>query len=272
MKLLAHIRSIAILATGAALAPGVAAAQTDYYNLDKGRPFHVEDAYPVERRAFEIQAAPVRLQRAPGGIYHWSVEPEVAFGVLPRTQVELGVPLVHVDRGAGGTSGARALDLGVLYNFNTETRIPALALAVDAALPVGGIAMDNALLTGTGIATRTLTGMRVHLNGSVTAGNPMDDPNAPLPHGSDELSRWSAGVAVDRTIPLRSILVGAELVLTEPIRRAEERHLSAAVGARYQLAPRWAIDVGAGRQVTRAAAAWSLTFGSAYALGLGWRP
>ncbi|HVJ63479.1 MAG TPA: NAD(P)/FAD-dependent oxidoreductase, partial [Tahibacter sp.] len=50
----------------ASLAARPAAAQTDYYNTDAGRPITIEDAYPVERRAVEIQLAPLRLERARG--------------------------------------------------------------------------------------------------------------------------------------------------------------------------------------------------------------
>src|SRR5215213_2714705 len=49
---------LAVLVRGAP-----AGAQTDYYNTDEGRPVRVEDAYPTERYAFELQLAPVRLER-----------------------------------------------------------------------------------------------------------------------------------------------------------------------------------------------------------------
>ena len=52
--------------------------QTDYYNTDAGRPILIEDAYPVERYAFELQLAPVRLERERGGLCNWGFEPELA--------------------------------------------------------------------------------------------------------------------------------------------------------------------------------------------------
>ena len=100
-----RLAPIAFLITGLAAAPPRALAQTDYYNTDRGRPLQTEDAYPVERRAFEIQAAPLRVARAAGGLYHWSVEPEIAYGILPRTQVEVGVPVSFVEQGGTRTSG-----------------------------------------------------------------------------------------------------------------------------------------------------------------------
>ena len=79
-------------------------AQTDYYNTDAGRPLQIEDAHPVERRAFEIQAAPFRVERSRGGSYHWSIEPEIAYGVFPRTQIEVGFPLAFMDGPDGNTT------------------------------------------------------------------------------------------------------------------------------------------------------------------------
>jgi hypothetical protein len=66
-----------------ALAPAPAAlafappaqAQTDYYNTDAGRPLRIEDAYTTERYAFELQLAPMRIDRTRGGEYSWSMEP-----------------------------------------------------------------------------------------------------------------------------------------------------------------------------------------------------
>src|SRR5690348_16329584 len=84
------------------------AAQTDYYNTDAGRPLQVEDAYAVERRALEIQAAPLRLERSRRGVYRWGIEPELAAGLLPRTQLEVGLPIAIVDAGLAGRSAGIA--------------------------------------------------------------------------------------------------------------------------------------------------------------------
>src|SRR3712207_3369837 len=97
------------------LAARPAAAQTDYYNTDAGRPVTIEDASPIERRAFEIQAAPLRVERLGPGVYTWALEPEVAYGVLPRTQAEVGFPLALIDgSGVGRRSGLAGVDLSLL--------------------------------------------------------------------------------------------------------------------------------------------------------------
>ena len=56
-------KTVVALAAMLPLASMRADAQTDYYNTDAGRPVTVEDAFPVERYAFELQAAPLRLER-----------------------------------------------------------------------------------------------------------------------------------------------------------------------------------------------------------------
>ena len=58
-------------------------AQTDYYNTDRGRPLRIEDAYALEYRGLELQAAPLRVERSRGGVYNWGIEPELAIGILP---------------------------------------------------------------------------------------------------------------------------------------------------------------------------------------------
>jgi len=146
-------------------------AQTDYYNTDAGRPLRIEDAYPVERRAFEIQAAPVRLERSRGGLYTWAIEPEIAYGVLPRTQIEAGFPLVFIDAGDGhSTAGLAGVHLSILHNLNAETALPALAVGASLALPAGPLAADEAYVSVKAMMTRTFSWARFHINGQYTAG------------------------------------------------------------------------------------------------------
>jgi hypothetical protein len=251
------------------LHPAASAAQTDYYNTDSGRPLQIEDAYPVERRAFEIQAAPLRLERATGGAYHWSVEPELAFGILPRTQVEVGVPISFIDGAGVRRSGFAGLDLSALYNLNVETtRFPAMGIAASALLPLGSLAPDDPYVTFKAIATRTSASARFHLNAEYTAG---DDPPATASQPM-EVPRWTAGIAVDRTFPLRSILIGGEVVVQQPLASADDLVVILGAGARYQLAPRWAVDGGLGKKLAGDDRGWYVTLGSAYAFGLPWHP
>ena len=248
--------------------PCIASGQTDYYNTDAGRPIRVEDAYPVERRAFELQLAPLRLERS-AGAYTWGIEPEAAFGILPRTHVELGFPLALIDAPASRTSvGPAGVELSAFHNLNVETTIPALAIVADVLLPAGGLGPKDAYPSVKGIATKTFSWMRFHANGQYTFGNAPDATTS----GAVHLSRWLAGLAADKTFPLRSLLLTAEVVAEQPLDETEGVEWSAATGARYQWSPRWAVDAGVGLRLSTEARPWFITVGSAYAFGLPWSP
>jgi hypothetical protein len=266
--------AFAVVACAALGAPAArAAAQTDYYNTDAGRPIAVEDAYAIERRAVEFQIAPLRLERTRGGTYQWALEPELAFGLLPRTQVEIGLPLAYVDAGPGAqTVGLAGVELSALYNLNVETTIPALAVVADVLVPAGGLGPERAYPSLKAIATRTLSWARFHVNAQYTLGDrlPAADDNSPRTPRTAELARWLAGAAVDRTFPLRSLLVTAELVARQPLGEGEGVQWNTGAGARYQLSPRVAADAGAGYRLSGDDRGWFATFGAAVAVGLPW--
>ena len=253
------------MTAGAALAlalAGPAAAQTDYYNTDEGRPIRVEDAYPVERHAFELQLAPLRMERERGGVYNWEVAPELAYGILPRTQVEVAFPLAFVDAGGDGqTQGLAGIEISALHNLNVETRtLPALALAGSVHLPVGGLGPDRAFTSLKGIATRTFPWARFHANAQYTLGSEEG--------AGGEASRWMAGLAVDRAFPIRSLLVTADLFAEQPLDDDEDLGWTAEAGLRYQTSPQFNVDFGAGRRFAGGDEGWFFTVGAAHAFAL----
>ena len=255
-----------------------AGAQTDFYNTDRGRPQQVEDATPVEWRAFELQAAPLRLERGRGGAYQWGVEPELAWGVLPRTQIEVGLPLAWRDApptaGAGPAAGRRGgvagIEVAALHQLNTESwTLPAFAVGASVLAPVGALAPRSAYATATAIATRTFAWGRAHANAAFTAGPRAARGVGPVTAGpaAQELSRWLAGVALDHTWAVRSLLAGVEAVARRPVDGGAVEW-SAGTGARWQVSPRVAMDAGVGRRLTGDDQGWYVTAGSAYAFGL----
>jgi hypothetical protein len=260
----------AVLALGfAALAAPRVRAQTDYYNTDRGRPVQIEDAYVTERYAMELKLAPVRLERERGGVYNWGVDPQIAYGFLPRTQVEIGLPFVYRDSGAQRQSGIAGLELSVMHNLNAETEgWPALALRADLLAPVGNLAPKRAYPSITGIATRTQTWGRVHVNATYTAGSSLDPASRQLDVGPAEVSRWLIGGAIDRTYPLRSTLITGEFYGRKPMINGVAIDYNAGVGVRHQISPTLALDAGLGRRLNGAAQGWYVTFGSAYAFGV----
>jgi hypothetical protein len=253
--------------------PRTGVAQTDYYNTDAGRPIRVEDAYAIERRALELQVAPLRLERPRAGAYRWGLEPELAIGLLPRTQLEIGLPLVHAESRTGArVSALGGLDVSALYNLNAETQWPALAVAGEVVLPVGGLAPARAIPSLKAIATRTWPWARVHANAQVTFANardvsPLTNVTTHAPANA-EFTRWMGGLAIDHTLALHSALVTAELVASQPLERLAPTRWDAAGGLRYQLSPRVALDAGAGYRLRGDDPGWFLTSGAAIAIGL----
>ncbi len=248
--------------------PVTAAAQTDWYNTDAGRPLRVQDASVIERHVIELQAAPIHLERASGGRYRWGVEPAVAWGALPFTQIELGLPFVAIDGVSASErrAGLAGVHLSLLHSLNTESRtLPALALGAATLLPVGSLAAGSAYGTFTGALTRTFGVGRVHLNGSATVG---PTPLATGDEGATELSRWEAGLAADRALPFRSMLVAAEVVARRPLADAADLQWQVGAGVRRQLDPRWVLDAGLSRVVVGDHRPWSFTVGAAYAFAV----
>lgn len=255
-------RAACVALAALAAAPAVARAQTDYYNLDRGRPLRVEDALPIERHAIEWQLAPVRVSGARGAGSVLEVEPELAWGLWPRTQVELGVPLARLRRGSATTLGAAGVDVAILHALNTETTtLPALAVAAHALFPAGPLGPSRAIPTITAIATRTFTAGRLHLNASATPGR-----FAPSDRVGDA-ARWELGLAADRAFVFQALLVGADVVARRPLVGDGALEWSAATGLRYQVGPRLGIDLGVGRALG-AHDEWFVTFGSALSLAL----
>ena len=241
------------LALAAAATP--AAAQKDWYNLDRGHPFEVTDARALERKALELQFSPLDVTRRGGGRYDWTVEPSLSAGLLPRTEVELAVPFAWRDpEGQGGLAG---VEVGVLHALNVETRtLPAIALEAGVLLPVGSEAPDAVFTTLGAIVTRTLGRSRVHLNGSATLGPSREA------HLGDH--RWRAGVALDRALPLSARLLGVEVLVGGPMADAAALDWDLGLGGRRQLTPRLVADAGLRYRVAGEETGWGLR------LGFGW--
>jgi hypothetical protein len=241
---------------------GHLAAQIDYRNLDAERPVATEDAYAVERHAFEL-LIPFRTERERGGDRLHLVPFEVEYGIFDNTQVGIGLPFGGVDEpGGGSTWGLAGLEVSGLYNFNTEGPVlPALSLGAQVALPVGSLAGDNARVSLKGIATRSWGLTRLHFNAVRSFGSE-DDP------GAEFAPRWSYSLALDRTLFRQSLLLVGELLAQRPVGGATVE-ANVAIGARYQLSPTFVADVGVARRLhSRVGPDYDLTIGLSHAFGL----
>lgn len=221
-------------------------AQIDYRNLDDDRPVRMEDAYPVERYAFEF-LLPYSAERGRDDTWHHAVVPEIAYGLLRNFQLGLKLPLVRADTtaaaGAEATTGLSGLRVFGLYNVNTESRrLPAVALRVDGFAPVGALGGEGGRATVKLIATRSFGRNRLHLNGAYGFG---DFETRALVEGGE---RWWYGAAVDRTLFRQSLLLVAETFALRPS-DAEPVQVNASLGFRWQWTPTTVLDAGISRSL-----------------------
>lgn len=238
-------------------------AQTDFYNLDDKRPLTVEDAVPIEWRAFELQLAPLRIERGARRQYGYVFESELAYGILPRTQVEFGLPVAFADV-AGGRQGLAGVELRALHALWTETLgLPGVALTAGATLPVGPLGPARTVGLVGAVVTRTTRAGRLHLDARRGVGTTPEAVGGAL-----DVVRWRAGAAVDRTFALHSTLLAAEVVASQPVGAGRPVSWTAGAGMRRQVAPRWVLDVGIGRRFAGDVRGWSTAIGSSYAFGL----
>jgi hypothetical protein len=254
------LNAAAVVLVGGSIPATPLAAQIDYRNLDEGRPVRTEDAYPVERHAFEL-VVPYEYENEPAGASIHLTVPELAWGVLPNVQVGGKLPFAVADEAAGSTSGLAGPRLFGLYNFNTESRaLPAFALRADVHLPLGALAGDEARLGLTGIATRSWGRTRAHVNGSLGLG-----PESDAVHG---IPAWSGSLALDRTLLRRSLLLIGEVAASDA-GPGSDVEWTAALGGRMQLTPTLVLDAGLRRRLGAGGPDLGATIGLSHAFALG---
>ena len=313
------------IAIGTAAA-GRVSAQTQYRNLDAGKPGRIEDAEATARYSLDVDLTPFQIERLTGGTTRYRAEPRVGYGILPFTEIELRLPVVQVNPPSGTTTqsvaGIAGLSLGALHAFNLETTsVPALAASGEVSLPVGTLAPKRASYLVKALLTKTTDFGRLHFNagfgsyalrppptasssGGCTAlrlqvpgsqdcgGNPpiiIDVPCTVLPQGSDGVHaasrmcmppvaaqesttvvsptggrRWFAGLAFDRSFPLRSLLFVGDVFTERFVGLYPTPDWTAELGLRYQLTPLIVLDAGAGRHFAGVIHSTTVTIGATY--------
>jgi hypothetical protein len=238
----------------AAAFPAIAAAQTDYRNLDDERPLVTEDAYALERGAFEVMF-PYTFERASAGGPHAHLfSPELGLG-LDNAQLSFKWPLALESGGAVRSLGPR---LGLLYNPFTQPRgWPALALRIDGALIEGSDGAPDGRVTGKAILTRSFGASRVHANFAFTAG-----PESPA-SGIEFPARTTWTLALDHTLWRRSLWFGAEVGGVQ-VTAGAPTDLLLGAGLRWQWTPVDVLDLG-----VRSAHDQELTLGLTHVFGRG---
>ncbi|MGQ0702228.1 MAG: hypothetical protein ACT4PM_03735 [Gemmatimonadales bacterium] len=230
------------MAAGLIGVPAAAHGQIDYRNLEDDRPTLIEDAYPIERYAFEF-LAPWRYgrERNAGSIHAFT--PELEYGIFRNAGLGLKLPVAVEHLGDGREWGIAGLKLFGLYNFNTEGPIlPALAVRADVTFPVGELAGEGTRVTVKGIATRSWGRSRFHVNGAYTFGE-----DRPL-GAAEAAHKWWAGLATDRTLFRQSTLLIVELYALREFSDSPTQ-INASAGIRRQVDPYTVVDIGVGRRL-----------------------
>ena len=216
-----------------------AAAQADYRNLDAGRPVAVEDAQPIEHRAVEFQFTVPHFSRARSGHWHFAFENELKWGILPDTQFGITTETVAARDNNSTTFTQRDVQLHLLYNFNQETpRLPAIAIRPELIIGAGGLGSRHEHGTLKLIVSKTIHRNRLHFNASYTAG-----PTEASGRGGELVNRFFYGAAYERTLPLKFIVLVADVYARKPIDHSPTEVVFE-FGTRVQLNPTWVLDAG----------------------------
>jgi len=211
--------------------------QADYRNLDPGRPIAIEDAYPLEFRAFEFQVGIPRYSRE-GGNHQISFEPELKWGFAKDWQFGISGENATVSNGHR-TNSFRDTQLHLLYNLNQENfTLPAIAFRPEATVPTGAIGSENVHAALKAIASKSFGMNRVHFNASYAIG-PTEAPG----RGGDLVNRYFYGAAYERTFPIEFLTLLVDVYAVKPIQSATTEVI-ADFGTRYQFTPVWVLDAG----------------------------
>lgn len=244
-------------------------AQLAYANTEAGRPLRTQDAYAVERFRLDAHLGPVAWRQQKGE-QEWLVNPEIVYGLVPRTQVQVALPFGWRTVDHQTSSGLSSIDASVLYNFNVESRSwPALAVRARTLMPVGHYGVENAHTSLTALVTRTFDWGRLNVNHEYTFGDEPGSvstvtvPTVPVV-SRGALSRWWTGASLDRAMPLRGLLASAEVVAREPLEsRDAHPEWNLGTGVRYQWTATIVVNAGVSKAVTGSARAWTVTAGIA---------
>lgn len=240
-----------------------AEAQVTYRNTDLARPVRIEDAVAFARYALDLYLSPVAMTWRDGeqGL---ALTPGATYGLLSRTQIDLRIPVSMTPAGDSGETGIAGVYFGVLRNLKTEGAVvPALAVRGSVLLPVGNAGPASAHPALTALATHTIAGTRIHLNAQYSF---RDQPRTLTREETTRTARagvvrWLTGVAIDRTLPKRSLLLTAETYASQPLDETLDSQWTVGTGLRYQLSAGLTVDLGISTNVTGPDKVWALTFG-----------
>jgi hypothetical protein len=159
----------ALVFSVASLHADAVCAQASYRNLDAGFPVRVEDATVTERYALDLDFLNLRYDALSDSRNRFLYEPQVSYGMLPRTEVWVRLPSYYRESTVTPRSGVAGFGVGAMYQFTVETlHVPALALATELFQPVGRDALPSSYSLKA-LLTRSFSPGRIHLNASIAS-------------------------------------------------------------------------------------------------------
>ena len=229
-----RLRAVVLAAVAPLLTtPYGAGAQEDFRAADLDRPIKVEDANPIEFRAWEMEVGSRGSARE--GSQHLETVLELKAGLLRNAQlgIELG-PVLERGGSVGTEVGLESASAPVFYGLRRETVSgPALAIRIDAATPgTGAVGHEDAQVGFKGIASSSFGRLRLHTNGGYVVAGDAD--------GGDY---WRGGFGGDYPLGLFSRALLADLYAEIPTSGARAR-VWTEVGMRIQISNVSVLDVG----------------------------
>ena len=291
----------ALMVLGAVFSGARAAhAQVDYRNIDSGRPVRIGDATPTARRSLELNLGNGRVEQLSLGRYRLQLEPRVTYGLLPRTEVSVRSPIFFNERAQRPRAGVAGVGVGFEHQLRIESlHLPSVAVGSELFVPTGPLALPPTYSVRA-MMTRSFPVGRIHFNGAYGIFNVRTPAGfekiIPPIHGACSVAptelamtvrfactpssllaataataapgatrthdRWLFGMAVDKSLPLRSTLLMADFFGQKYRSIGRPVDWTGEVGIRTQLSRSIVLDAAIGRLFTGESRATFLTFGT----------
>ena len=141
-------------------------AQSEYRNIESGRPVRISDAMPTERHSLDLDLTTARVDRLSFGRYRLQVEPRISYGIFPRADISLRTLAFYREPSAIPRGTVAGFGIGGEYLVKLESlSSPALALSGEVWVPTGPNS-SRPSYSLKGLLTRSFTSGRIHLNAS----------------------------------------------------------------------------------------------------------
>jgi hypothetical protein len=215
--------------------------------------------------------------------------------------MSLRVPVYFYERSLSPRAGIGGIGIGGEHQLTIETLSgPALAIASEVFIPTGPNRIRTSY-SGKALATKTFSKFRAHVNAGVLSFSYRVPPGVekiipplhlPCSIGlPDEMSpramcspasgiesapaafvegdietraSWTTGLAIDRSFPLKSLMVIADVYRQKYEGIGRPADWTAEIGARKQVTRALVVDGGFGRLFTGESRAWFVIFGTTF--------